>query len=133
VRRFRKIIDVSTPVIGTVIVFLAIILIPDFNIQARIFTVLAGVLLIQAGVWKLTSPFLPSDRKYTELRDEVDGFIGLVRALNSAALDARAAGTDEAWLGFRGALGSMHDSVERMGTLAGKDPAGEPTELPASS
>jgi len=35
--------------------------------------------MIEAGVWKLTSPFLPSERRYGELREEVDGFIGRVR------------------------------------------------------
>jgi hypothetical protein len=133
VRRFRKILDVSTPVVGTIIVFLAVILISDFNIQARIGTVLVGILLIQAGVWKLTSPFLPSDRQYSELRDEVDGFIGLVRSLNGAALEARGARTDDSWAQFRGAIDAMHNSVERMGELAGKAEGEDATEPPTAA
>jgi len=46
VPRFRKMIDVSIPLIGTVIVFLGVVMIPDFNLQLRIMAVLGGVLLI---------------------------------------------------------------------------------------
>ena len=60
--RFRKMIDVSIPFVGIAIVFLAVILISDFNLQARVLTVLVGILFIQAGVWKLTTRFLPSAR-----------------------------------------------------------------------
>ena len=130
-RRFRRMIDTSIPIIGTAIVFLAVILISDFNIQVRIITVLVGVLMIQAGVWKLTSPFMPSERNYVELREEVDGFILLVRSLNTAALDARDAGTDLSWLELRRVREAMHNSVDHMTELAGKAVGGNPTEVPS--
>ena len=129
--RFRKMIDVSIPFVGIAIVFLAVILISDFNLQARVLTVLVGILFIQAGVWKLTTRFLPSARDYTELRQEVDGFILLVRALNTAALEARDTGSEESWSRFVAAMAAMHDSVEHMAELAGKPVGGEPTTVPS--
>ena len=129
-QRFRKMIDVSIPLVGTAIVFLAVVLISDFNLRARILTVLVGVLFIQAGVWNLPNALLPSGRKFTELRQEVEGFIVLVRSLNDAALEARDAGTEESWLRFRGATDAMHDSVDHMAELAGKAVGGEPTKVP---
>ena len=87
--------DVAIPITGAVIVFLAVILIPDFNLRTRVATVLVGVLMIEAGVWKLTSPLFGSEREYTDLRQEVDRFIPLVRSLNKKAVEARAAGTSD--------------------------------------
>ena len=118
--RFRSLIDGSLAIIGTITVFLAVVLISDVNLQTRIMTVLVGVLMIQAGVWKLTSPFLWNDRKYPELREEVEGFIVRVRSLNDAAVDARDAGTDEPRGRFHGIRDAMHESVDRMAELAGK-------------
>ncbi len=118
--RFRSLIDGSLAIIGTITVFLAVVLISDVNLQTRIMTVLVGVLMIQAGVWKLTSPFLRNDRKYPELREEVEGFIGRVRSLNDAAVDACDAGADEPRVRFHGIRDAMHESVDRMAELAGK-------------
>lgn len=119
-RRFRKIIDVSIPLLGAVIVFLAVLLISDLNLQARLVTVLVGVLMIEAGVWKLTDPFLPSERKFTDLRAEVDGFIHKVRALNEAALDSGTSDDGESGQSVQSVLESMHASVDHMGELAGR-------------
>ena len=130
-RRFRKLIDVSIPIIGAVVVFLAVLLIPDFNLQERLVTVLIGILMIEAGVWKLTSPFLPSERRFVELRKEVDGFILLVRDLNEAGLEARASDTSGSWLRVRGVMDAMHGSVEHMGELAGKAAGEDPRVVPS--
>ena len=131
-RRFRKLIEVSIPVIGTVIVFVAVILISDVNLQTRVLTVLIGVLFIEAGVWKLTSPLLPSERRYVELREEVVRFTFLVRSLNQADLEACEAGTNESWRQVRRVMEAMHSSVDQMAELAGKVVAGEPTRVPSS-
>ena len=129
-RRFRRIIDGSLAISGTITVFLAVVLISDLNLQARIITVLVGVLMIQAGVWKLTSPFMRNDRKYPELRKEVDEFIVRVRSLNEAAVEAREVGTDEPRVRCREIRDGMHESVDRMAELAGKTESDEPTEVP---
>jgi uncharacterized alpha-E superfamily protein len=83
-------------------------------------------------VWKLTSPFLQSQRDYVELRAEVDGFILLVRSLNEAALGAREAGTDESWLALRKVSDAMHESVDHMTELAGKAEGSSPTDVPSA-
>ncbi len=130
-RRLRKMMDVAIPIAGAVIVFLAVILIPDFNLRTRVATVLVGVLMIEAGVWKLTSPFFGSEREYTDLRREVDRFIPLVRSINKKAIEARADGTSDSWIQFREAKDVMHRSVDEMARLAGKVSGGAPTEVPA--
>jgi len=130
VRRLRNLIQASIPIVGAVIVFLALILISDANPQTRLAIVLVGILIIEAGVWGLTNPFLPSERRYLELRDEVDGFILLVRALNQAGLDARASGTGESWRRVCGVMDEMHASVDHMAELAGKAEGDGPLVVP---
>ena len=93
----------------------------SFHLGTQLLAVLVGVLMIEFGVWKLTSPFMKGDpRQYDELRHEVDGFIVRVRSLNKAALEARAAGTEESWLRLHEVMGAMHSSVDHMAELAGK-------------
>src|SRR5437868_7223864 len=87
-RAVRKTVEVGLPILGTVIVFGAILLIWD-NMTLQIGVVALGVLMIQAGIWKLTHPMLPSERRYQSLRREVDYFIMLVRRLNAAALGVK--------------------------------------------
>ena len=65
---------------------------PEFPGQVAI--VILGLLLLEAGVWKLAHHVLPSERQYHALRDETDGFITLVRQLNAAA--ARSGSADAA-------------------------------------
>lgn len=119
-RRLREVIESSIPIAGAVIIFLALILVSDHHPLIRLGIVLLGILVIEAGVWKLTSPFLPSERRYLDLREEVDAFIMMVRALNRAALQARASGDIESWRQVHEILGTMHNSVDHMAQLAGK-------------
>jgi len=125
--RTRKAIDLGLAVLGIVVVFLAAILIPDFNLPGRVLGVLVGVLMIEAGVWNLTSPFLPTDRKYLALRREVDAFVERIPNLNRAALELRAERSDASEARFREALATLHASVDRMGTVAGRAEGEEPT------
>ena len=111
--RAQKVVDISATVIGTVVVFLGVVLISDVHLQLRIAVVLLGVLMIEVGVWKLASPFFRPERRYTALRAEADDFLGHVRRLNRAALEGRDADSGE----IREA---MYASVERMVAVAGK-------------
>jgi len=129
-RRARKLIDVSIPIVGALIVFVAVVLISDVHLQARVLTVLVGVLLIEAGAWNLTDPLLPSERKYMALREEVDGFIDRVRTLNDAAVEARDEETEAAWRAYREAVEELHAAVDRMAEAAGQPEGGEPTVAP---
>jgi hypothetical protein len=82
-RKVRDRLKVGLPVLGTLLVFGAVVFISGQIPQ--IVVVLAGLLLLQAGVWQLANPLLPEDRKYPHLRQEVDHFMDLVRELNGAA------------------------------------------------
>lgn len=124
----RKIVEVGLPLLGIVAVFAAILLVR--GVQAQVGAALLGVLMIEAGVWRLTEPFLPSDRTYTELREEVDDFMGLVRELNSSAVRARASDRPEEWQRYRSVLDEMHRAVDRMARVAGKEAEAPPTSPP---
>ena len=129
-RTIRKAVELGTPILGMVIVFAAVLLIPQANLQIQLVTVLVGVLLIEAGVWGLTSPFLPNERHFLSLREEVDDFIDLVRHLNQSAIDKRLSreGTEEAEKAFEATLADLHSSVRRMGQLAGMQTGEVPPE-----
>ncbi|HKJ02409.1 MAG TPA: hypothetical protein VJ997_08140 [Longimicrobiales bacterium] len=119
-RRLRNLIQASIPIVGAIIIFLALILIPDGYAQARLGVVVFGILVLEAGVWKVANRFLPSERRYDDLRQEVDRFILLVRGLHRASLEARTSGSDQAWERVREVTDTMHDSVDRLAEMAGR-------------
>ena len=119
-RRIRNLIQEWVPISGALVVFLALLFITDEDPYVRLAIVLVGILIIEAGVWKLTTPLLPNDRKYLGLRAEVDDFILLVRALNRTTLEARTTGDEEPANEVREILDLMHSSVDLMAELAGK-------------
>ena len=82
--------------------------------------VLIGVLILEAGVWGLTGGILPNERRYLALREEGDHFLSLIRVLNQAAVE-RNLGADGAPQRFREAVSRLHDSVERMASVAGQE------------
>lgn len=114
---------------GMVVVFGGVVFLEDR--RTMILVVLLGILLIEAGVWKLSNPFLPTERRFNELRLEVDQFMELVRELNGAAMEARGPEGDEgSWARFRNTIATMHASVERMGQAAGRGEGDPPTVPP---
>src|SRR5688572_20047214 len=117
-RTIRRFIEGALPIAGSTIVFLAILLILDPLIQVAVAAV--GVMMIQAGIWKLTQPILPSERQFQALRREVDHFIGLVRRLNSAALGVKEVDNEATQAAFNAAQQRMRESFDRMAVLAGK-------------
>lgn len=115
----HKVLNAGLPVVGMLVVFGAVLFVEDR--RTLILVVLLGILLIEAGVWKLSNPFLPTERRFNELRLEVDQFMELVRELNAAAMEARESVDDPAaWARYRNTLATMHASVERMGRAAGR-------------
>ena len=118
VRKVRRIVHLVVPAIGMALVLGAVLFAEPLAVQ--LFLVVAGLLMTEAGLWRLADPILPDERKYVALRAEADHFITLVRQLNTAAVsldegDAR---------GPRFAIDEleteMHRSVDRMVTFAGK-------------
>jgi len=120
VNRVRKALQPTLSVLGMVVVFLGVLLVPPSNPRLQIWVVLAGVLILEAGVWRLAARLLPSTRRYLSLRAEVEGFMGLVPELNEAAVE-RDGGADGGEERFLEALSLMHDSVDRMGEVASKE------------
>ena len=117
-RTRRKLVSTGLPVLGTLVILGAVLLVGD--VRAQIVLVVAGLILVEVGIWKLASPLLPNERRFHALRAEVDRFIDLVRELNEAAVRGRdAAGADESASLERTRAG-MHASVERMTHVAGK-------------
>jgi hypothetical protein len=117
-RTVRRFIEGALPIAGSSIIFLAILFLYDPVVQIAVAAV--GVLMIQAGIWKLTQPILPSERQYQALRREVDYFIGLVRRLNAAALGVKESDNQSTRYAFDEAQQLMRESYDRMTQLAGK-------------
>ena len=114
----RRTVNTALTILGLLIAFAGILLWDDK--QAQILAVLAGFVLIEVGVWGLANPFLPSHRKFSRLRDEVDAFIATVRVLNAASLVAKEEPTQEHQARVQELLTELHQSVDRMGELAGE-------------
>ncbi len=77
--------------------------------------VILGLVIVLVGFWYGANPILTSERRYLALRSEVNGFIGLVRRLNTLAVTS---GSSEE---FQQIKAAMLESVERMAELAGKE------------
>lgn len=115
----RRSIDVGLTGLGIGIIFTAVILSSSLTIQMQLPLALVGVLLMEAGVWGLSSKVFPNERRYMDLRGEGDTIIQLIRQLNSAAV-AREKGEDTDGR-FQATLDEMHDSVKRMAELASRE------------
>ena len=120
-RKLRRILHLIVPAVGMALVIGAVLF--GESLPVQLFLVLAGLLLTEAGLWRLADPFLPDERKYLALRSETDHFMALVRQLNAAALALD--GGDQR--GPRFALDEvrteMHRSIDRMVNFAGKTDA----------
>jgi hypothetical protein len=118
-RTFRNLIVKILPIVGMFIVIGGALLIPDSSLTTRVVLVVVGLLVVEASVWKLADPLLPSERQYFALRQEGDRFIDLIRELNQAALAARqdSPGLDS---GVAAVRARMLESVDRMVEVAGK-------------
>lgn len=117
-RKLRQFLKFLVPAIGMALVIGAVLFGERMVIQ--LFLVVAGLLLTEAGMWRLAEPVLPDQREYTALRAETDHFMTLVRQLNATAL-TRARGDQEgADFAFDEVRTAMHRSVDRMVKFAGK-------------
>lgn len=118
-RNIRHSIDVGLTGLGIGVVFTAVLLSATLTIQMQLPIVLAGVFLMEAGVWGLTSKLFPSERRYVDLRKEGDYIILVIWQLNAARV-AREKGSDVDGR-FQATLDEMHGSVERMAELASRE------------
>jgi hypothetical protein len=84
----------------------------------RMLVVALGLVLIEAGIWRMTQSLFPNDRNFRPLRKETDFFITLVRRLNRAAVNAQR-GSSSAVHDLSQVHDEMHHSVDRMLRIAG--------------
>ena len=118
-RNIRRTIDLGLTGLGIGIIFTSVILGGTLEIQMQLPLALLGVLFMEAGVWGLSSKLFPNERRYSQLREEGDSMIQLIRELNAAAI-AKDTGAEDAKR-FQATLQRMHDSVVRMSELASKE------------
>ena len=121
-RKLRKILALGFTLLGTVLVFLAV-LVPAISqyLQLQVLVVLVGVLIIEAGVWRLTSAVLPEERKYAALRTEVNAFVERVRLLNAHGVKLQTGDDELTREEFRETLTALHAAVDRIAEVAGRE------------
>lgn len=120
-RKLRRILHLTVPAVGMALVIGAVLFGESLPIQ--LFLVLAGLLLTEAGIWRLADPLLPDERKYLALRAETDHFMTLVRQLNAAAVALDEGEERGPRFALEEVRTEMHRSIDRMVNFAGK--AGE--------
>jgi hypothetical protein len=103
--------------LGVMIILGAVLFLSEIRIQIAI--VMVGIVLIEAGVWKVAHQLLPNDRRYHALRYEIDRFIALSRDLNEAALIVKVEDTPENRHAFDEIRESMHRAVDQISDVAG--------------
>ena len=118
-RTLRKAIELGLPILGVVLVLAAVLFFFQ-NLYVQIGIVLVGLVLIEAGIWNLAAPILPSERKFMALRHEVDSFIRLVRRLNKSALELASEPTPQNRAKLLQVRDEMLESVKRMESYAGR-------------
>ena len=104
--------------IGVMIILGAVLFLREIRVQIAV--VMVGIVLIEAGVWKIAHQLLPNDRRYHALRHEIDAFIALSRDLNEAALAAKVEDTPEKRGAFDEIRESMHRAVDQISEVAGR-------------
>ena len=130
-RKLRRFIRMVVPAVGVVLVIGAVLF--EERLSVQLFLVLAGLLLVEAGLFRLADPLLPDERKYMALRTETDHFTALVRQLNAAALAADQGDDSGSRFALDEVQTEMHRSVDRMVTFAGKTEAEVPAERSATT
>lgn len=112
-RTFNRYISLVASIVGMFIIMSSFLFTGD--LLAWYGAVMLGLVIVLVGFWYAANPILTSERRYLALRSEVDGFITLVRRLNTLAVTG---GSPEESQQIKAA---MLESVERMAELAGKE------------
>jgi len=115
-RNIRRSFEIMGTLVGILIIFGSVLFASEVGIQIQFLMVLFGILLMEIGVWGLSSRLIPNERKFVSLREEGDRMIVLIRKLHAAALVKDE--SEEAAKRFQDTLAVMHDSVTRMSEIA---------------
>jgi len=114
---WRRSVNRYVPLVGVTVGLLLVLSgLAEVDANAELYMrVIIGIVLVVAGYFYAQHPFLSSERKYSQLREEVDNFIGLVRRLNRTAI-AIGGGPE-----FENVTTAMRESVARIEELAGQE------------
>ncbi|MBR9990670.1 MAG: hypothetical protein KFH98_13000 [Gemmatimonadetes bacterium] len=115
-RRIRGSFHLALTVGGTLLIAYSVMYVE--GMYDRLLVVALGLVLIEAGIWRVTQSLFPNDRNFRPLRKETDYFITLVRRLNRAAVNAQG-GSGSAIHDLTQVHDEMHHSVDRMLRIAG--------------
>lgn len=115
-RRIRGSFHLALTLGGTLLIAYAVMYVG--GMYDRMLVVALGLVLIEAGIWRVTQSLFPNDRNFRPLRKETDYFITLVRRLNRAAVNAQR-GSGSAVHDLAQVHDEMHHSVDRMLRIAG--------------
>lgn len=115
-RRIRSAFHIALTLAGILVVLYAVTEVTE-SYERMLFAAL-GLVLVQAGIWRVTQSIFPDERNFGPLRRETDYFITLVRKLNRTALRAQR-GVEGADEDLDQVHAEMHHSVDRMRRLAG--------------
>jgi hypothetical protein len=115
-RKIRGSFHLALTLAGTVVIIYAVMSVE--GMYDRMLVVALGLVLIEAGIWRMTQSLFPNDRNFRPLRKETDFFITLVRRLNRAAVNAQR-GSSSAVHDLSQVHDEMHHSVDRMLRIAG--------------
>jgi uncharacterized protein YjeT (DUF2065 family) len=115
-RRIRGSFHLALTAAGTLTIVWAVIGVE--SMYDRMLVVALGLVLIEAGIWRITQSLFPNERQFRPLRRETDFFITLVRQLNRAAVSVQR-GSETAPENLARIHADMHHSVDRMLRLAG--------------
>jgi hypothetical protein len=132
-RQAARILDLGLPPLGVAVVLAAVIV--GGGGWGALWMAVAGLLMVEAGTWRLGSRML-HERRYLPLREEIDRFVGLAPRLHHAAARVLTDPTPAAREALAAAIASMHASVDRMADVAGRTeqdldgaPGPEPAQL----
>lgn len=116
-RKVRRILHFMVPAVGMALVIGAVLLGESVVVQLAL--VIAGLLMTEAGLWRLADSVLPDERQYLALRAETDHFVSLIRQLNTAAVAIGDGAGEVPRFALEEVKSRMHRSVDRMVQLAG--------------
>lgn len=116
-RKLRRILHFTVPAVGVALVIGAVVLGESVVVQLAL--VITGLLMTEAGLWRLADSVLPDERRYLALRTETEHFITLIRQLNTAATAIGDGAGELPRFALAEVKARMHRSVDRMAELAG--------------
>lgn len=119
IRRFSQFLLTA---LGASIVFYAVYVVEPT--RDRLLFAALGVVIMEVGIWQVTTFLFPNERAFKPLRKETDFFLKLVRRMNRAAV-AASRGSENAVEEMDRVQQEMYHSIERMRELAGQTETAE--------